>query len=324
MAWLHRFLSQFGFYRRIVNKTRKIYIPGLKGTTVYILAADFFGEIGKEGIATKASALAYRFMLALFPTIIFIFTLIPFIPIRNFQTSLLSTFEQLLPDNVFSAAESTLREIVNKPNTGLLSAGFVASLFLSTNGVSTLIKYLNKSTLLLKKRSYLGRRLRAMLLTILLVFLLIGSVFAGIAGHYVIAYLTGKHFIKSLLGKLTLVLLQWIIVTGLFYFAIAILYYYGPSRKARTAFFTIGGATAAFLCIITTVGFAQYVQHFGTYNKIYGSLGTLIVIMILLYINSAILLVGYDLDISIQRCNHFRSHFQNTNSVKEKRKNKLK
>jgi len=302
MEWFHKFFFQFPFYSKLIAKSKKTGIPGFKDVMLYDLAVDFFEEVGKEGIVTKASALAYRFLLATFPAIIFVFTLIPFIPIKNFQPSLLSTFQQILPDNVFAAAETTLREIVNKQNKSLLSAGFLASLIFSTNGVSALIKQMNKSSLVLYKRNYLQRRVRALMLTIVLIFLLLSSAFVGIAGQYVVSFLYKQHFIKGILGRYSLVLLQWILVALVFYFTIAILYYYGPSRKNKKEFFTAGTGIAAVLSILTTYGFTKYVQYFGNYNKVYGSIGTLIVIMILLYLNSAILLICYDLDISLERC----------------------
>lgn len=302
MVWFHKFFFQFSFYRGLVTGSKRTKVPGVKTVTVFELAHDFFDEIGKESIVTKASALAYRFLLATFPAIIFVFTLIPFIPLKNFQPSLLNTFQQILPDNVFAAAETTLREIVIKQNKSLLSAGFLASLLFSTNGVSALIKQMNKSSLELNKRNYLQRRIKALILTIVLVFLLLSSAFVGITGQFVVSYLYNHHFIKGILGRYSLVLLQWILVALVFYFTIAILYYYGPSRKHRKEFITAGTGIASILSILTTYGFAKYVQYFGNYNKVYGSIGTLIVIMILLYLNSAILLICYDFDISLERC----------------------
>lgn len=302
MEWFHRIFLQFSFYRRLIALSRRTRVPGFRNVMFYEFALDFYVETGSESIVTKASALAYRFLLATFPAIIFVFTLIPFIPVRDFQPSLLNTFQQILPDNVFVAAETTLREIVIKQNKSLLSAGFIASLIFSTNGVSALIKQMNKSSLALNKRTYLQRRFRALILTIVLIILLLSSAFVGITGQLVVSYLYRRHFIRGILGRYSLVLLQWILVTLVFYFTIAILYYYGPSRKHKKEFFTAGSGIAAVLSILTTYGFAKYVQYFGNYNKVYGSLGTLIVVMILLYLNSAILLICYDLDISLERC----------------------
>lgn len=324
MEWLHKFLRQFNLYRRLLLLCKRTSVPGLKQLTIYDLAADFLMETGRESIATKASALAYRFLLASFPAIIFVFTLIPFIPIRNFQPSLLNTFQQILPENVFAAAETTLREIVIKQNTSLLSAGFIAAVFLSTNGVSALIKLMNKSSLDLNKRTYVQRRIKALVLTIFLTFLLLSSAFVGVAGQFLVSYLLKRHFIKGLLVRYSLILFQWILVTLVFYFAIGILYFYGPSRKDKKEFFTTGTAIAACLVIVTTFGFAQYVKHFGTYNKVYGSIGTLIVIMILLYLNSAILLICYDLDISLERCKMMAADKLKLPSAMGRSKNVLK
>jgi len=302
MDWLHQYLLRLGWYRRSLERTRHVVLPGLKGLTLFDLGQEYYGELLKDSIFMKGSALAYRFLLATFPAILFVFSLIPFVPIPNFQNSLLQLFQQILPQDVYDAAETTLTEIISKENKGLLSAGFIASIFLSTNGVSALIKGLSKRGLALRPRSYFARRYTALILTLLITFLLIMSAALGIAGTLTIEYLQKHHFIRSLFARYSLILMQWLLVYLVFFIAIALLYFYGPALKYKRPFFSLGASLAAFFCILGTFGFARYVQHFGSYNKVYGSLGTLIVIMILLYFNSVVLLAGFDLDTSLQVC----------------------
>ena len=107
MEWLHEFLFKFKFYRRFVEWTKFIILPGFSPLPLYTVAVFFFQEIQKDSLVNKASSLAYNFMMAIFPSIIFIFTLIPYIPIKNFQNQLMSIISLLLPENAYLAFEST-------------------------------------------------------------------------------------------------------------------------------------------------------------------------------------------------------------------------
>src|SRR3978361_355431 len=119
MEWLHRFLRQFTFYRYLIECTKYIAFPGFRPLSMYTVAVFFFGELKQGTMANKASSLAYNFMLALFPATIFLFTLIPYIPIRHFQDNLLSIMEQILPENAYDALYSTIADIIKNQNARL-------------------------------------------------------------------------------------------------------------------------------------------------------------------------------------------------------------
>lgn len=125
MAWLHRHLGKFRFYQLFIEWTKIIVLPGFGSLPLYTVAIFFFQEIARESILNKASSLAYSFMLAIFPGIIFLFTLIPYIPIENFQEQLLDFMEVVMPTNAYLTVESTLLDIVKNQNSGLLSVGFI-------------------------------------------------------------------------------------------------------------------------------------------------------------------------------------------------------
>src|ERR1700712_5762677 len=129
MEWLHRFLRRFIFYRYLSECTKYIAFPGFKPLSVYTVAVFFFGELKQGTLANKASSLAYNFMLAIFPATIFLFTLIPYIPIRHFQDQLLNLLAQIMPHDAYKAFENTITEIIKKQNGKLFSFGFLTTLF---------------------------------------------------------------------------------------------------------------------------------------------------------------------------------------------------
>jgi len=302
MNWIHRNLLRFQFYRNWVEKTKKIYIPFLDSISLYEFLVVFFQEVQKENIFLKSSALAYQFLLAIFPGLIFLLTLIAFIPIPNFQQNVMKLFLNILPSNVYDAAEGTLNDVVIRKNGGLLSFGFLATLYFSTSGMATLIASFHKSSDKKDTRTFLGKRILASFLTVCLTILLLIAGLVRFAGNWVLKSLTDKEYIHKTLENASLNLLQIIMVALLFYIGIAFLYYFGPYKRLNRPFFTLGAAMASLAALATTEGFTFYVSHFGRYNKIYGSLGTLIVLMGLLYLNSCILLIGYDIELSIAAC----------------------
>lgn len=326
MNWLHQQLLKFKPYVHFIAWTKVCVLPGFSPLPLYTVATFFFKEIGKDTLVNKASSLAYNFMLAIFPGIIFLFTLIPYIPKRiGFQEQLMSLLALVLPHNAYLAFETTINDIVNKQNGSLLSIGFFLSLFFATNGIHNLMMAFNKSSLIVETRSLLKRRLVALVLTIVLVFSMIVCIAAMTLGEITINYLKEEINYK---GNLTIYLIQftqWALLGGLYFINVSILYRYGPAHAKKWKFFSAGSWLATILAFLTIWGFSFYINNFGAYNKIYGSIGTLMVVMIWLYLNSLILLIGFELNASVDlskrsvkiirpNFNLFRSNTQKKNS----------
>ena len=238
-------------------------------------------------------------MLAIFPAIIFLFTLIPYIPIENFQDQLMTLVALVLPTNAYLAVETTLEDIVKNQNSGLLSFGFIFALIFSTNGVLTLMQAFNKSSLIIESRSWLRQRLVALALTLITVFALIFGLMIITIGEYIFAYLQEELVFKDSFWILVINLVRWVILIAVYFVTISILYRYGPAHAKKWRFFSAGSWMATILAVLTFWGFSYYINNFGNYNKLYGSIGTLIVVMIWLYLNSLIILVGFELNASI-------------------------
>lgn len=299
MDWLHRTLLKFRPYFLFIEWTKVLILPGFSPLPFYTVASFFFQEIGKDELINKASSLSYNFMLAIFPAIIFLFTLIPYVPIDNFQDQLMSLIALILPAEAYAAVNTTLIDIVKNQNSGLLSFGFVFALIFATNGVHTLMVAFNKSSLISETRSWLRQRLVAVFLTVLISFALIFGLVIMTIGEYIIDFLKSELRFQDSIWLYLLNLGRWLILIIIYFVTIASLYRYGPANAKKWKFFSAGSWMATILAVLTFWGFSYYINNFGTYNKLYGSIGTLIVLMIWLYLNSLIILVGFELNASI-------------------------
>lgn len=273
---------------------------GLKGVPITSVVRYFFKGIINGAITTRASSVAFSFFLATVPTLIFIFTLIPYIPVSNFQEQLLSIIKGIMPVHAYRTVEATLIEVVTMKSTGLLSFGFMAALFFSHNGVSALIDAFNATYHAIETRSFIQQHLIAFLLTFLLPFIVMLGVALMFFSEHFLNLLVDWGLIKVKAIMSILYFGKWILVIGVFFVGISLVYYLAPAKKEKFRFFSPGALLATVLIIITSLGFSFYVNQFGQYNKFYGSLGGLIVFQIWLYFNAFGLILGFDLNASIR------------------------
>lgn len=288
----------------LIDLSKKIILPGFDRLPVYDVALFFFRGIQKGALTMRASALAFNFFLAIFPAIIFLFTLIPYLPIENFREELFSRLQLILPKEAYSLAITTIDDLVSTPRGGLLSFGFLLALYFATNGINAMMDAFNQSVHIVKKRSFIKQQLISILLVFIQSFLLILAIALLTFGQVTIDFLSEKGIIEGRLSFFLLTAGQWLTIAALFYFAISFLYYFGPSIRGRWKFFSAGSSLATVLMLIVSLGFAFYVNNFGQYNKVYGSIGTLIVIMLWIQFNSIILLIGFELNASIRNAKH--------------------
>jgi membrane protein len=281
---------------KIIKTSQKLVLPGFEGLSLYIVSKFFFHGLRNGTLNMRASSLAFNFFLALFPSIIFVFTLIPYIPIDHFQKSLFDLLQNIMPKSVFIATEDTITDIINNQHRGLLSLGFVSALYFSTNGFNAMINAFNETYHEIETRNFFMKRLVSLFMVVFTVFMLTAAIaliilfeigFQNLFHTHKMAY----HLI--MFGK-------WLVLFGICFCLISFNYYIGPKQKKRWYFFSAGSMFSTVLIIIASFAFGYYVNHFGKYNKLYGSIGTLIVVMMLIYINSFILLLGFDLNASIQ------------------------
>ncbi|SDC09303.1 YihY/virulence factor BrkB family protein [Williamwhitmania taraxaci] len=295
-----------GIYYRSTLWAKEVSLPGFYKTPIYDVVVFFFRGIMQGSLTTRASAIAFSFFLAIFPSIIFLFTLIPYIPVDNFQGQFFSMLKALIPGNAFAALESTLLEVITLKSGGLLSFGFVAALFFSTNGVNSLLGAFNATYHRIVIRNIWSQYIVSILLTIFLTFLISLATALIIFGQLALSYLDAHNIIKDGIVIWLLIISKWLIVLILFFFSIAMLYYFAPADRIKFRFFSPGASLATFLIIVTSVGFSAYVNNFGQYNKLYGSIGSFMALMLWLYFNAIALLLGFELNASISSASNDR------------------
>lgn len=264
--------------------------------SLYDVAIFFWKGIYEGAVTSRAASISFSFFLALFPGVIFVFTLIPFIPIEGFQTELFRLLRDVLPPNSFDAAYTTITDILTIKRGDLLSLTVFAALFFATNGTLALIGNFGQTVHRLNVRGFWSQYLAAFWLTLALAMLLIGGIAVLALGEvWIPILLPGES------GVWITALARWVVLLGLVLFAISLLFYYGPMRSAPWRFISPGALLATVLVWLTSYLFGIYVTDFSRYNQFYGSIGTLMIIQLWIYVNAIGLIIGFELNASMAR-----------------------
>jgi membrane protein len=299
--WLQKIAKTKGV-KSVVRFLDSLKPPGFQGLSLWFVLKFFAEAVMKGQLATRASAISFRLFLAFFPGIIMLLTLIPYIPIENFQESLFDSIRGFFPGDTFSLFEDTLNDLVNNKHSGLLSIGFILVLYYASNSINAILIGFNSSYYADEKGNPLVMRIASLLLIFVLGFLMtlavIAIVFSGVAFEYLhkLGVIGDKGYIPILNFA------KWIVSVLLVYSIISTLYHVGVGRRWRKwRFLNIGATFATAIFVLTSLGFAYFVNNFGSYNKLYGSLGTLLILLIWLNFNCMIVLMGFELNMSIRK-----------------------
>lgn len=278
----------------------KLVLPGFDGVPIKQVIRFVLKGFRKGVLVTRASSIAFNLLMALIPGTIFLFTLIPFIPIPNFQEELIKLFESMMPQNAFDFLKTTIVDIVTKRSGVLLLFMFVATVIFSTNGIHAIIHAFVVSSHTFTTRTWRSQRKVSILILFAVLMMIAMAGLLVIFGKSSMNRLVDIGLLERKSVIFMVVILKWILVVGLLFLAISFLYYFAPAKKADFRFISPGSTLATILFIITSLGFSAYVNDLGQYNKLYGWMGTLMVIMIWLYLNSIALLIGFELNVSIK------------------------
>lgn len=297
-----RMLLRSGVAKRFFAFAQRRRFPGYPEISWYSVLEFFIRWVDRRDLQLRSTSLSFTFFLALFPSIIFIFTLIAYIPwVSNSQQSIMLFFEKLLPVSAYKAAQTTLNDILHNQRGGLLSLGFLTAMYFSTNGFVSLMNALNRYGKQKETRSFWKKRIVAVVLAMIVSVSLLIAVGLLTIGNFSIRYLDKLAYFPSKITPILLVLLNIGIVATLVLFFVSMIYYLAPNTQKDWRFISPGSVFACVSILLTTLGFSAYINAFNTYNKVYGSIGVLIVIMLLIYINTYILLLGYELNIAIDK-----------------------
>ena len=276
--------------------------PGNKEVSWYAVTEFFLRWVDTRDIGIRTSALSYTFMLALFPSVIFIFTLIAYLPFGNNANEIIAFLATVIPKNTFNAIKLTLIDILENQRGGLLSLGFFTAMYFSTNGFVKLMKMLDRyDPAKRKRRTFWKTRIVALILSVIVSISLFLSVLFLTLGSYAINVLNEFKYFPSAITPGLLMLFNYLIVVFIVLFIVSAIYFLAPSATNKWRFFSPGSIFASAVIVITTIIFSAYVNQFNTYNKVYGSIGALIVVMLLIYINTYILLLGHELNVAIDK-----------------------
>ena len=285
--------------QKLRKKAKVFSIPGFDKVPVYYVV-KFFKSGAKNGyLATRASSIAFNLALAIFPSMLFIFTLIPFIPGKNLQMELLRLIQEFLPQNAYQYFESTLVSVVTVKKIGVFSLGALASLIFSTNAVHALIQAFNNTYHTIDTRNWTAIRIVSTFLVFIIFLLISTSVLLITFGQFILQKLVELDILQMNILYYLLSATKWLVIIALFFFSISFLYYYAPAKKREWQFMSAGSTLATILALLTSLGFSYFVNNFGQYNKLYGSIGTIMVVLLWLYFNSFALILGFELNASI-------------------------
>jgi membrane protein len=291
-------LEKIPIIRILVKIGKKIKIPGLMGMSLYDVLEMYIIGIVKGALTTRAGGIAFSFFMAVFPFMLFILTLIPYIPIEGFQDGLFSFIKEILPPRTFEAVNSVIIDIIKNQYGGLLSFGFLGSIFLMTNGVNAIFGGFEYSYHVTDVRNIFKTYFISLGVSLLMSLFLIITVTLLILYQVALSKIDETSWLHTsdlnlfYLGKNTLFLLMIFTIVSL-------LFRYGTTQGKETKFFSAGAILTTVVSLFTFYLFGIYVVKFAQYNQLYGSIGTLLILMLFIWLNAIILLLGFELNASL-------------------------
>jgi membrane protein len=283
----------------LIRKSKTLLLPGFEGLPLYDVLDFLWKQIKTHGLSERASAISYNFIMALPPSLLFLFTLIPNLPFiskRNIISQLNSIIHDIIPSPVYNREViKFVDSFINNSKLGLLSFGLLTSLYFASNAIMGLMRAFNRNYIGFEKRHSIKDRVVALRLTIILFGLLMGYLILLIMQGALLKLLVRNEILREVFSYL-----RWGLMIMLVFFAIAYIFKYAPSVKKKWKLKSPGAILATFLSIAASFGFSVFVNSFGKYNALYGSIGTIMMIMALIFLNSLALLIGFELNVSIK------------------------
>ncbi len=296
---IETYIQKIPVIRDLMRVTQRIRLPLLEGISLYELLEMYTIGILEGAISYRAAAISFSFFMALFPFALFILNLIPYIPIEGFQQDFLQFISESVPPNTYDAIANIINDILNNSQTGLLSSGFLLSIFLQANGLNAVMGGFEASKQIEIRRNVVRQYVVALALSLLLNFLLI----AAVAIIIIFEVILQKTKIQDVLSdKIQLLeLARYASVILMILLTVSILFKFGIKRDRNRKFISIGSVFTTILIIISSYFFGIWVVKFSKYNELYGSIGTLLIMMFYIWINCMILLLGFELDATISK-----------------------
>ena len=283
--------------RQIHDGNKKLILTNIRGYSFKAVFKAFLRQLKKTSLTERAAGISFNIVMAIPPTLIFIFTLIPYLPIsKQFINQMFALIRDVMPGEKNNAAIITfLRDFLNKPRNGLLSFGLLLAIFFSSNAMMGVLRSFDKNYPGFSKRKMLNKRKVALQLTLICFFLIFLCILLLVAQSVVLKWLGVKGVgIRSIIENV-----RWILIILLTFYIVSHIYRHGPAVARKWPLVTPGSLFATTLMIVATALVTYYVNHFSNYNKLYGSIGAIFVLMSLIYANSLALLMGFELNVTL-------------------------
>ncbi len=300
MSKFSSYIAEYSGWNAFVSNTKKWKFPGHQDISFYEVMSFLFKEMQRDAIMQRAASVAFSLFVSLFPTLLMAFTLIPFLPIAAFQTTIINTMGQVMPQNVFELLHSTIQDIVTNHRADLLSISLVLAIYYSSRGVLGMMHSFDKALPTFRKRTYWRTQFVSFKIMGLLTLLFVFSVGLIIGGELLVKLVMKLLHQDSSNIYYWLTAVRWFIIVFIYYFSISLIYYFGPAKHVRWKFFSAGSTLATILLLLVSITYSAIINQFGNYNKLYGSIGTLLVTQLWIYYNALGLLVGFELNASIE------------------------
>lgn len=278
------------------------YILGKK-VPLSLFVKILYEKVTAPNLHQQASSIAFAFSLSLFPTLLFLFSLIPFIAhwvgIPKLSELVLDLIQEGVPDGIFKFIAPTLVDVFDNRRTDMLSLSFVFAIYAASSGVMELINTFNDNYVYSAKKSWIYRRMMAIGLAFLLAFLMILGVLVIMGGELTLHILVSNYLLTDKWTYFWLLILRYTAGFLVFYVGISLIYYIAPAVRNRWNFFSFGSTLSTILALSSTYGFSYYLSNFATYNRLYGSIGTIIAMLVWLYMLAWVLLLGFALNAGV-------------------------
>jgi membrane protein len=288
--------------RKLIKVSKKIVLPGFEGIPLYDVIKFFINKVQTVGLNERAAAISFNFIMAIPPACIFLFSLVPLMPWANdFSTEIIRFVNDITPNqDVRQTVKDFVDDFFGRPRSSMLSLSFLIAIFYSSSGMLGIIHSFNRSIHEKEAKGFFAYRWKAIKLTFIIMLLIIASMLILMTQGTIFSWMLEQLEINNFFIKVLIQIIRWAVIVGLFFYSIAFIYRHAPMVEKKWKLISPGSIVACTLLILLTYLFSAWINQFGTYNKVYGSLGTLMIIMAIIYMNSLILLIGFELNVSIK------------------------
>lgn len=298
---IEEFIYRLPVIRTIIRFSKRFRPIGFEGISLYEVSRFFVQQIKKGSLNQRAAAISFNFIMALPPACIFLFSLVPLFPVADqFYNEVNSFVREITPNEATrDAVENFLADFFKRPKNSLLSIGFITSLFFSSNAVLGIIHSFNQSIHEKESKALFAYRWKAIRLTFVIILIFIASILLLITQGALFNWLLLLLKIDSVFIKWLIIIVRWVVIVGLFFYSIAFIYRHAPSVEKKWRLISPGSIVASALIILFTFMFSFWINNFAVYT-IYGSIGTILILMIFVNFISLVLLIGFELNLSIK------------------------